>query len=85
VGGRKGVRIIVDALSGGGTHIYPVHAEVEGGILRDGFVAILRGALEQGYRVVPLSEIAGVFDKAQLPERSFRTTLLRGRAVPCSV
>jgi len=85
VGGRKGVRIIVDALSGGGTHIYPVHAEVEGGILRDAFVAILRGALEQGYRVVPLSEIAGALEKAQLPERSFRTALLRGRAVPCSV
>lgn len=85
VGGRRGVPIIVDALSGGGTHIYPVHAEVEGGILRDAFVAIIRGAREQGYCIVPLSEIAGELEKAQLHERSFRTALLRGRAVPCAV
>lgn len=85
VGGKNGVRIIIDALSGDGTHIYPVHAEVEGGILRDAFVAILRGALEKGYRVAPLSEIAGALEKSQLVERSCRTTLLRGRAVPCSV
>jgi len=85
VGGRKGVRTVVDTLSGGGTHIYPVHAEVEGGILRDAFVAILRGALGQGYRVVRLSEIAGTLKKAQLPERPFRTALVRGRAAPCSI
>ena len=85
VGGRNGVRTIVDALSGGGLHVYPVHAEVEGGILRDAFVAILRGAMEQGYRVVTLSRIAGSLPKGNLPERSFRTALLRGRAVPCAV
>jgi undecaprenyl phosphate-alpha-L-ara4FN deformylase len=85
VGGRNGVQTIVDALSGGGLHVYPVHAEVEGGILRDAFVAILRGAMEQGYRVVTLSRIAGSLPKGNLPERSFRTALLRGRAVPCAV
>ncbi|MGZ8429305.1 MAG: polysaccharide deacetylase family protein [Candidatus Deferrimicrobiaceae bacterium] len=85
MGGRKGVRTIVDALSGGGLHVYPVHAEVEGGILRDAFVAILRGAMEQGYRVVTLSRIAGSLPKGKLPERPFRTALLRGRAVPCAV
>jgi len=58
---------------------------VEGGILRDAFVAILRGAMEQGYRVVTLSRIAGSLSGEKLPERSFRTALLRGRAVPCAV
>ncbi|MGA6993673.1 MAG: polysaccharide deacetylase family protein [Candidatus Deferrimicrobiaceae bacterium] len=85
VGGRKGVGVIVDALSGGGTHVYPVHAEVEGGILQDAFIAILRGALEQGYRIVPLAEILRGLDIAELPQRNFRTSLLRGRAVPCAI
>ena len=85
VGGRKGVGVIVDALSGGGTHVYPVHAEVEGGILQDAFIAIIRGALEQGYRIVPLSEIVHGLDIGELPQRDFRTSLLRGRAVPCAI
>jgi undecaprenyl phosphate-alpha-L-ara4FN deformylase len=85
VGGRKGAAGIVEALSGGGTHIYPVHAEVEGGILREAFVAILRGALDLGYRVVPLSAIAEGLEGTRLPERPFRTALLRGRADPCAV
>ncbi|HZD54851.1 MAG TPA: polysaccharide deacetylase family protein [Candidatus Aquicultoraceae bacterium] len=84
-GGRKGAEGIVDALSAGGTHVYPVHAEVEGGILREAFAAILRGALERGYRIVPLSEIVRQLDAASLPRRDFRTSLLRGRAFPCAV
>jgi len=84
VGGRKGVGVIVDVLSVGGTHVYPVHAEVEGGILQDAFIAIIRGALEQGYRIVPLSEIVRELDIAELPQRTFRTSLLRGRAFPCA-
>ena len=85
VGGRKGAEIVVDVLSRGGAHVYPVHAEVEGGILQDAFVAILRGALEQGYRIVPLSEMVWGLDIAELPQRTFRTSLLRGRAVPCAI
>jgi len=84
VGGRKGVGVVADVLSGGGTHVYPVHAEVEGGILQDAFVAIIRGALEQGYRIVPLSEIVRGLDMSELPQRTFRTSLLRGRAFPCA-
>ena len=84
VGGRKGVGVIVDVLSVSGTHVYPVHAEVEGGILQDAFIAIIRGALEQGYRIVPLSEIVRELDIAELPQRTFRTSLLRGRAFPCA-
>ena len=85
VGGRKGAPGIVEALSRGGTHVYPVHAEVEGGILRETFVTILRGALDLGYRVVPLSAVAEGLAGTRLPERPFRTALLRGRAVPCAV
>lgn len=85
VGGRKGVGVVVDVLSEGGTHVYPVHAEVEGGILQDAFLAIIRGALEQGYRIVPLSEIVRGLDIAELPERTFRTSLLHGRAFPCAI
>ncbi len=85
VGGRKGVDVVVDVLSGGGTHVYPVHAEVEGGILQDAFLAIIRKALEQGYRIVPMSEIVRGLDIAELPERTFRTSLLRGRAFPCAI
>ncbi len=85
VGGRKGVTDILDMLSGGGTHVYPVHAEVEGGILRDSFASILRGALDRGYRIVPLSEIVRGLGIEELPQRTFRTVLLRGRAVPCAV
>jgi len=85
VGGRKGVDVVVDVLSGGGTHVYPVHAEVEGGILQDAFLAIIRKALEQRYRIVPLSEIVRGLDIAELPERTFRTSLLRGRAFPCAI
>jgi 4-amino-4-deoxy-L-arabinose transferase-like glycosyltransferase len=44
------------------------------------------GAALAGRRTGAAGEaIAGALEKAQLPERSFRTALLRGRAVPCSV
>ena len=65
--------------------MYPVHAEVEGGILQDAFHAIIRKALEQGYRIVPMSDIVRGLDIAELPERTFRTSLLRGRAFPCAI
>lgn len=84
-GGRKGVARILEALAPAGTHVLPVHAEVEGGILRDAFVEILDGAAERGYRVAPLSEIAADARRGPLPKREFATALLRGRAFPCAV
>ncbi len=84
-GGRKGVARILEALAPAGAHVLPVHAEVEGGILRDAFVEILNGAAERGYRVAPLSEIAADARRGPLPEREFATALLRGRAFPCAV
>ena len=85
VGGRNGVPRILAALDGGGVHLLPVHAEAEGGIWRDAFVEILGGAKERGYEVLPVSRIAAAFRNGPLPSRRFRTALLPGRAVPCSV
>ncbi len=84
-GGKRGVDRIAGALMSGGVHVYPVHAEVEGGILRGAFAAILRSALERGVRVLPLSRIAESLDRPHLPERPFRMSLLRGRAASCAV
>ncbi len=84
-GGRRGVARILDALAPAGTHVLPVHAEVEGGILGDAFVDILRGAADRGYRVAPLSEIAARARAAPLPVRPFAMALLPGRAFPCAV
>jgi peptidoglycan/xylan/chitin deacetylase (PgdA/CDA1 family) len=85
VGGPKGAGKILSALSAGGIHVLPVHAEVEGGIWNGAFADILRGARELGYRVAPLSEVVAIFKKRNLPERGFRPALLPGRAFPCAV
>jgi len=85
VGGRKGVPGILSALDAGGVHVLPVHAEAEGGIWREAFVEILRGAFDRGYEVLPLSRVAAGCRAEVLPGRPFRTALLPGRAVPCSV
>ncbi|HEY5995594.1 MAG TPA: polysaccharide deacetylase family protein, partial [Candidatus Deferrimicrobiaceae bacterium] len=84
-GGAAGVPRIIDALAGGGIHVLPVHAEAEGGIWREPFREILRGAAEMGYRVAPMSEIAGIWRRRRLPERPFRLERLPGRAFPCAV
>ncbi len=85
VGGRNGVPRILSALDAGGDHVLPVHAEAEGGIWRDAFAEILRGASDRGYAIHPLSRIAADRRREVLPGRPFRTALLPGRAVPCSV
>lgn len=84
-GGERGVERILASLRPAGIHVLPVHAEVEGGILRESFGRILRGALEMGYSVAPLSSIAAIVRERPLPERRFRTALLAGRAFPCAV
>jgi peptidoglycan/xylan/chitin deacetylase (PgdA/CDA1 family) len=85
VGGRNGVPRILSALDAGGVHVLPVHAEAEGGIWRDAFAEILRGASDRGYAIHPLSRIAADCRCGVLPGRPFRTVLLPGRAVSCSV
>ncbi|MFA6147684.1 MAG: polysaccharide deacetylase family protein [bacterium] len=85
VGGGSGVPRILSALDAGGVHVLPVHAEAEGGIWRDAFVEILRGASDRGYEIRPLSRLVAECRREGLPGRPFRTVLLPGRAVPCSV
>jgi peptidoglycan/xylan/chitin deacetylase (PgdA/CDA1 family) len=85
VGGEKGAGRILSALSSGGVHVLPVHAEAEGGIWRGAFAGILEGASRLGYRVAPLSEIARGLAARTLPERVFGTALLPGRASRCAV
>jgi undecaprenyl phosphate-alpha-L-ara4FN deformylase len=84
VGGRNGVPRILSALDAGGVHVLPVHAEAEGGIWRDAFAEILRGAVGRGYAIHPLSRISADCRRERLPVRPFRSVLLPGRAVPCS-
>lgn len=85
VGGPRGVGAVLSALSKGGIHVLPVHAEAEGGIWREALSEILRGAAALGYRIAPLSEIAAIAGSRKPPERPFETALLRGRAFPCAV
>ena len=85
IGGKDGVSGILSALDAGGDHVLPVHAEAEGGIWRDAFAQILRGASDRGYTILPLSRIAADRRRETLPRRPFRSALLPGRAVPCSV
>jgi undecaprenyl phosphate-alpha-L-ara4FN deformylase len=85
VGGANGVAGILSALDTGGVHVLPVHAEAEGGIWRDPFAGILRGAFDRGYAIHPLSRIAADCRREELPIRPFRTVLLPGRAFPCSI
>jgi peptidoglycan/xylan/chitin deacetylase (PgdA/CDA1 family) len=85
VGGRRGAAKILALLDAGGTHVLPVHAEAEGGIWREPFVEILRGARERGYEIVPLSGVAEIARERGAPERPFRTAVLPGRAAPCAV
>jgi len=84
VGGRNGASRILAALDAGGTHVLPVHAEGEGGIWRDAFVEILRGARERGYEILPLSEVAARIRGCALEERPFRMVRLPGRAAACA-
>ncbi len=85
VGGRDGAGAISGAIRAGGTHVLPVHAEVEGTVFADTFAAMLRDALDHGVRIVPLSAIAAAARAAGAAERSFRLALLPGRAFRCAV
>lgn len=80
-GGEK----ILAGLAGGGIHVLPVHAEVEGGLLAEPFVCLVRVAKTMGYRFLPLGELLPLLDRDALVERHFRLELLPGRSVPCAV
>lgn len=77
--------MILDDLASDGTHVLPLHAEVEGGIMRGDFIQLIRAIKELGCRIMPLSEIHSKLDRSNLVTRKYRMELLSGRSVPCAV
>jgi peptidoglycan/xylan/chitin deacetylase (PgdA/CDA1 family) len=82
---QKGISIIADLLKDGGTHILPVHAEVEGGIFQNQFRELLEKALSQNIEIVPLKTIKDKIDIKNLPVRKYKMELLPGRHSACAV
>jgi hypothetical protein len=82
---REGANKILAALGGGGVHVLPVHAEVEGGIMADNFLALLDSIKRMDYRFLRLGDMAALLERSQLPVRRFRLELLPGRSVACAV
>jgi undecaprenyl phosphate-alpha-L-ara4FN deformylase len=82
---EAGEKIILAGLAGGGIHVLPVHAEMEGGIGAETFIRLLRAVKESDYTVLPLGAIVPFVRRKELVSRRFRMELLPGRAVPCAV
>jgi hypothetical protein len=82
---QKGVAIISELIRDGGTHILPVHAEVEGGIFQNNFRELLEKALNMGMEIVPLNAIKDKLDIKALPRRKYKMELLPGRHSACAV
>lgn len=85
IGIKNGVSMILHILEDGGTHVLPVHAEVEGGIWNRYLIDLLEEVRSMDYEVVPLSRIRDLFQQKTLPVRRYRMELLPGRSVPCAV
>lgn len=77
--------IIEGRLQGGGVHVLPLHAEVEGGIMQGYFEELLDRVMEMGYSAVPLEIVGKSLDIKTLPVRKYRIAMLPGRAAPCAV
>jgi undecaprenyl phosphate-alpha-L-ara4FN deformylase len=85
MGIEEGEREILTRLAEGGIHVLPVHAEVEGGLMRDNFVRLIHAAKRLDYRILPLGELLSLLNRESLVTRRFRMQLLSGRSVPCAV
>jgi len=82
---QKGVSIIANLIKDGGTHVLPVHAEVEGGIFQNQFRELLEKTLSLGIEVMPLKKIKDKLDTKTLPRRKYKMELLPGRHSACAV
>ena len=82
---KNGVSVITDLLKDGGTHVLPVHAEVEGGIFENEFRELLKKALSQNIKIVPMKAIKDKLDIKTLPVRKYKMELLPGRHSACAV
>jgi hypothetical protein len=85
VDAQKCVSIISKLIKDGGTHVLPVHAEVEGGIFQNQFRELLEKALNMGMEIMSLNEIKEKLDIQTLPKRKYKMELLPGRHSACAV
>lgn len=85
MGIEEGERKILAGLADGGMHVLPVHAEVEGGLMSENFVHLIRAVKKMGYRILPLKDLLSRLDRETLVTRRFHLQLLSGRSVPCAV
>jgi hypothetical protein len=81
----QGVSRILQILKGGGMHILPVHAEVEGGLWDKYFIELLEKVRCLNYQLLPLSQIRELLQSEALQVRKYQMELLPGRSVPCAV
>ena len=84
-GATQGVSKILQILEGGGMHVLPVHAEVEGGIWGRYFIELCDKVRGMNIEILPLSEIRTLLESEPLPVRKYRMELLPGRSGPCAV
>jgi len=75
----------MEKIDGGGVHVLPVHAEVEGSLWREPFVLLLKAVKKRGCSFLPLGEILPHLDRNALACRRFTMALLPGRSTPCAV
>ncbi len=85
IGFNAGDGPLLAALESGGTHVLPVHAEVEGGLMGERFVHLIHAVKEMNYHFLPLGEILPLLDRKKLTSRRFNLRLLPGRSVACAV
>jgi undecaprenyl phosphate-alpha-L-ara4FN deformylase len=84
IGVSRGVSRILQILKGGGIHVLPVHAEVEGGAWSRYFVEICEAVRGMNLEILPLSKIRELLLSENLPVRRYRMELLPGRSTPCA-
>jgi peptidoglycan/xylan/chitin deacetylase (PgdA/CDA1 family) len=85
VGIQQGVPRILQILKGGGVHVLPIHAEVEGGIWNKYFIKLCEKVRNTNFQILPLSKIGVLLKSESLPVRKYRMELLPGRSSPCAV
>ena len=79
------IRRSLAVLEKGGIHVFPAHAEAEGGPWGGHFIALLAEVRRRGIPVKTLAEIRAELKPDRLPIRRIRMELLPGRSVPCAV
>jgi len=84
-GCKLGEGPILQRLEEGSLHVLPLHAEVEGGVMADSFLRLIRHARDMGYSPGPLAAILPLLDLGSLEIRRFKLALLPGRAVSCAL